>query len=415
MKESLDKQSDFDHLFRNEARKMIAVLVKIYGFHRVDLVEDIVQDTFISALNSWKLNGLPEKPTAWLYSVAKNKIINQIKRENLYDKIIKENTNIFPLEYSIISKLEEGQKEIEDTQLKMFFCICHPDIHEDSQIALALKTLCAFSIDEISRSFLISKDTVNKRLYRAREKIRFSKMNLEFPEPNLLTERLDRVLKCIYLLFNEGYYSSSKETILRKDLCLEAMRLTILLTENQMTNLPNVNALLAIMCYHSSRFESRMSDTGEIFTLEEQDKSKWSTELIQKGHFYLSKSISSDTNGEYQIQAMIAYLHTIEDSPTKWSHLLSLYEKLFNISYSPIVAMNKAFVLSKVCGVNAGINELLTLNGLGENHLYHLLLSKLYQSVDVSKANFHLQTCLNFCPSQIERSIIKQKFGITEQ
>jgi len=399
---------EFDHLFRTEARKMIAVLVKLYGFHRLDLVEDIVQDTFLSALDSWTLNELPQNPSAWLYAVAKNKIINQIKRENNYEKKIKENIGIFSLEYTVLSKMEEAKNEIEDTQLKMFFRICNPEIQDDSQVALALKTLCAFSIDDIARSFLVSKETINKRLFRAREKIRESKMELAFPEPNLIQERTNRVLKCIYLLFNLGYYSYSNDTVLKKDLCLEAMRLTVLLTENEKTNLPNVNALLSLMCYHSSRFESRVSENGEIFTLDEQDKTKWSKDLIERGHYYLSKSIS-ESNGEYQIQAMIAYLHTIEDSPSKWSHLLGLFDKLFEISQSPIVAMNRAYVQSKVLGEEYALKELLQIKGLENNHLYHLLLSKLYQTKDLDLAKHHLNVCIQYCPSDLERNLIKDK------
>jgi RNA polymerase sigma factor (sigma-70 family) len=246
-----EKQMNLDHLFRTEAQKMIAVLTKIYGFHRIDEVEDIVQETFITAYETWKIKGFPDHPNKWLYTVAKNKIINQLKREKRYETIVESNSSIIPLEYSIISNLEQSKNTLLDTQVQMIFSICHPSIPKESQIALALKSLCAFSIQEIADAFLTKKETINKRLYRAKEKIKDERINLEFPDASQIISRLSAVLKIIYLLFNEGYYSKTNESILRKDLCLEAMRICLLIIDFPLTNKPSVNALMALMCYHS--------------------------------------------------------------------------------------------------------------------------------------------------------------------
>ena len=176
----------------------------------------------------------------------------------------------------------------------MLFALCHPSIPEDSQVALALKTLSGFSIEEIAKSFLTNKENIQKRLYRAREKIKEEKIELEIPNPDQMVSRLNRVLKCIYLLFSEEYYSSSEEIIIRKDLCLEAMRLCLLLIEYNITNRPEVNALMALMCFHVSRFESRANESGELLTLEEQDRTLWNEELIERGNYFLTASASEE-------------------------------------------------------------------------------------------------------------------------
>jgi RNA polymerase sigma factor (sigma-70 family) len=403
--------SEIDHLFRTEARKMIAVLTKIYGFHRIDLVEDIVQETFITAFETWRLKGYPEKPTSWLYAVARNKILNQLKRENRYDSLIAENQSILPLEYSLISNLETGQQQLSDSQIRMFFAVCHPKIPEDSQIALALRSLCAFGIGEIATAFLTTKETINKRLFRAKEKIKEHKIKLEFPVESQLSERLNGVLKCIYLLFNEGYYSSTHDSILRKELCLEAMRLCLTLLEFPETNTSEENALMALMCYHCSRFESRIAESGELLILDEQDKGLWERELIDRGHTYLSLSIKSQALGEYHLQAMIAYYHTTEDSEEKWQRLSELYEKYKEISSSPIVKMNYAYIISKIHGNAKAIAELEKIEGLEKNHLYLFLLAKLYKEVNQVRSTDYLKRSLEYCKSESEKKLILSKLN----
>jgi RNA polymerase sigma-70 factor (ECF subfamily) len=227
-----------DHLFRHESGKMVAVLTKLFGFDELDIAEDIVQDTFILAFEHWKIHGAPENPTAWLYAAAKNKSLDFIRRRKKFYEVAEASQRLIPIEYSATANLELAFQKITDNQLQMLFAVCHPAIQTESQVALALKTLCGFSLEEIAQSFLTNKETVKKRLQRAKDKIRAEKIVLEFPEKINLNLRLDAVLETIYLLFNEGYYSSSKEIILRKDLCLEAMRLCLLLLENDETNTP---------------------------------------------------------------------------------------------------------------------------------------------------------------------------------
>ncbi|NJO01583.1 MAG: sigma-70 family RNA polymerase sigma factor, partial [Bacteroidia bacterium] len=246
------------HIFRHEAGKMVAVLTKLFGFDRLEVAQDLVQDTFVMAYESWKLKGIPQNPTGWLYTVAKNKALDYVRRQQNFQKIAKELKSALPLEYNISAEIEKAFQSITDSQLQMFFAVCHPAIPPEAQVALALQTLGGFSVEEIARAFLSNRENIKKRLQRARDKIRHEQIRLEFPNTAQLGSRLQSVLQCIYLLFNEGYHSRSQETVLRKDLCLEAMRLGLLLTQFPPTNRPEVNALMALMCFHASRFESRL-------------------------------------------------------------------------------------------------------------------------------------------------------------
>ena len=201
-------------------------------------------------------------------------------------------------------------QNINDSQLQMMFAICHPSISPEAQIGLSLRILCGFGIEEIADAFLTNKETINKRLFRAKEKLREEKINIELPIPSEIDERLATVLTTIYLLFSEGYYSVSQNKTLRKDLCLEAMRLCYMLVENKYTNKPQVNALLSLMCFHASRFEARINKNGELILYEEQDTNLWNADLISKGGYFLNCAASGNKISKYHLEASIAYWHT---------------------------------------------------------------------------------------------------------
>ncbi len=285
--------------------------------------------------------------------------------------------------------IDLSDQNITDSQLQMLFAICHPSISAEAQIGLSLRLLCGFGIDEIASAFLTNKETINKRLSRAKEKLREEKVVIEFPDHGEIVKRLDTVLMTLYLLFSEGYYSESQDSVLRKDLCLEAMRLTYMLIENEMTNLPPVNALLALMCFHASRFEARKNSQGEIVLYDDQDESLWNDELIARGVYFLNKASQSTSVSKYHIEAGIAYWHTIKnDSKEKWEHILHLHNQLLITNYSPIAALNRTYALSKVHGKKAAIAEAEKLN-LSGNHFYFTLLGELYKGIDDGKARKH--------------------------
>ena len=390
-------------LYRTEFSKITSVLGKFFGFEFIEIAEDIASDAFLLATEHWALNGLPDNPTAWLYTVAKNKAKDYLKHDAVFrNKVIVQ----FPeLELGTI-EVDLSSKNIKDSQLQMMFAICNPIISTEAQIGLSLRILCGFSIDEITFAFLSNKETINKRLFRAKEKLREEKVKLEFPEKSALDGKLNTVLTTLYLLFNEGYYSVSKNKTLRKDLCLEAMRLCYLLIENESTNKPVVNALIALMCFHASRFDARLSKNGELILYNDQDTSLWNKELIMQGEYFLNKAASGTRLTKFHLEAAIAYWHTeIQDTIEKWDQILQLYNKLLIVEYSPMAALNRTYALAKVSGKPTAITEALKLN-LHQNHLYHSLLGFLYTDVDNTLAYASYQQALLLSKTPNDKKMI---------
>ena len=363
------------HLFRTEYRKIVSVLCRYFGFDQIETAEDITSETFAAAAQTWGIKGLPPNPAAWLYSVAKNKAKNYLQRGALFEN------KISPQIQQATAQLYEAEidlspQNINDSQLQMMFAICHPAISTEAQIGLSLRILCGFGIEEIADAFLSNKETINKRLFRAKEKLRELKIRIELPNEAGIDERLAPVLTTIYLLFNEGYYSVSQNKTLRKDLCLEAMRLCTMLVENRQTNKPAVNALLALMCFHASRFEARINKNGEPVLYDEQDTSLWDTDLVSQGAYFLHCAASGTELSKYHLEATIAYWRTQKgNTKEKWENVLNLYDSLLNIYYSPIDALNMAYVLSKVEGKQSAIVEAEKLNLTG-NQFYHTFIGR---------------------------------------
>src|SRR5579863_1049288 len=297
----MTQQDLMPHLFRMEYRKIVSVLCRRFGFDQVEIAEDIASDTFATAAQTWGLNGTPANPVAWLYSVAKNKAKNYLQRGSVFE------SKVVPgVKYST-TELQEydidlSPQNINDSQLQMMFAICHPSIPPEAQIGLSLRILCGFGIDEIAEAFLTNKETINKRLYRAREKLREENIRIELPNPAEIDKRLENVLTTIYLLFNEGYYSVSQNEVLRKDLCFEAIRLCEMLIENKSTDKQPVNALLALMYFHASRFDARINKNGEIVLYDEQDTGLWNHEMIMKGGYFLRRSAVGDALSKYHLE-----------------------------------------------------------------------------------------------------------------
>jgi RNA polymerase sigma factor (sigma-70 family) len=404
----MEQQELIPHLFRTEFRKITAVLCKLFGIEHIGIAEDIASETFLSALETWTYKGLPENPTAWLYSVAKNKIKNYITRNKIFTEKIAQQLK-YSTNQSDDIEIDLSEKNISDSQLQMLFAICHPAISAEAQIGLSLRILCGLGIDEIANAFLTNKETIYKRLLRAKEKLRVKKVQIEFPNKSEITKRLETVLTTLYLLFNEGYYSESNDTVMRNELCLEAMRLTYLLIENEQTNQPSVNALFSLMCFHSSRFEARKNEKEEIILYEQQDETLWDYELISKGAYFLHQASQGNKVSKYHLEASIAYWLTIKtDTKEKWENVLQLYNQLLIADYSPIAALNRVYVLSKVYGRAAAIVEAEKLN-LTDNHFYFTFLGELYKNIDDSKAKQNFQKALSLAKTQTDKQTIQKK------
>jgi RNA polymerase sigma factor (sigma-70 family) len=413
-----------DHLFRREAGRMVAVLNKLFGFAQAELADDIVQETLLTALETWKYKGLPDNPQAWLYRVAKNKALNHLRRGQHFDQ------NIAP---NIAHALQHQQanaevldtffleQEIQDAQLRMMFACCHPALAPDVQLILMLKTLCGLSVKEIAAALLSQEDAVAKRLYRAKEKIRTEQIDLEVPVGAVLGERLDAVLKAIYLLFNEAYQSTSSDTVIRRDLCEEALRLGVLLADHPQPvpgyDLPKINALLALMCFHAARFDSRLDAAGGIILLEHQDRTNHDPVLIKKGYEFFNRSIGGPVVSEYHIEAAIASYHVKapQFAETNWQAISYCYNLLYSIKPTPVVAFNRAIALGYADGPRAGIAALLAVEGLERNHFYHTALGDFYQkNGETGKARAAYILALQFVHLATERNIIMQKYAAVD-
>lgn len=395
------------HLFRTEFRKLTAVLCTHLGIEHLETAEDIVSDTFLMAVESWSYKGLPENPTAWLYTVAKNKAKNYQQRRALFHKKIAPEIKLTPRIQE--TEIDLSEQNITDSQLQTLFALCHPSLSAEAQIGLSLRLLCGFGIDEIADAFLTNKETINKRLFRAKEKLRDEQVVLDFPVPAEVDKRLATVLKTLYLLFSEGYYSESNDRILRKDLCLEAMRLTHMLIENEQTNRPQVNALISLMCFHASRFDARASEHGELILYHDQDETLWNQELISKGIYHFRQASQGDKLSNYHLEAGIAYWHTHkEDTKEKWDNILQLHNKLLQLEYSPIAALNRTFALSKVKGNEAAIAEAEKLQ-LTNNHFYFALLGELYSTIDKEQAKMNFDRALLLAKTTTDKQTIQTK------
>lgn len=407
------------HLFRTEFTKITAVLCKLFGIEHIEVAEDIASETFLSALETWPYKGLPPNPAAWLYAIAKNKAKNHLHRNQIYvGKVVPQLKLASGGQAANDSgeiEIDLSEKNITDSQLQMLFAVCHPSLSIEAQSALALRILCGFGIDEIANAFLTNKETINKRLFRAKEKLRAENAPIEFPAAVEIGQRLETVLLTLYLLYNEGYYSESQDAILREDLCQEAMRLTYQLIQNESTNLPVVNALFSLMCFHASRFPARKNLNGEIVLYADQDETLWDQTLITKGAYHLHHASQGGALSKYHLEAGIAYWHTIKtDSQEKWENILQLYNRLLQIAYSPIAALNRTFALSKANGKLEAIPaaEKLQLTG---NPYYYTLLGELYRDIDNSKAMASLQAAYALARTETDRQILRRKMADLEK
>ena len=404
----MTEQELIPHLFRTEYRKIVSVLCRRFGFEQIEIAEDIAGDTFLTATETWGLKGIPPNPPAWLYIVAKNKAKNYLQHYSTFEnKVAPKLKN--GLSDSYDQELDLSPQNINDSQLQMMFAICHPSISVEAQIGLSLRILCGFGIEEIADAFLTNKETINKRLFRAKEKLRQEKVKIELPGPAEIENRLEIVLRTIYLLFNEGYYSISQNKTLRKNLCLDAIRLCLMLVENKYTNKPQVNALLSLMCFHSSRFDARFDKNGSLVLYEEQDTDLWDSDLISKGGYFLNCAAVGKKLSKYHLEAAIAFWHTQKsDTKEKWENILQLYNQLLQIEYSPIAALNRTYALSKSRGKEEAIIEAEKLK-LTNIHFYYVLLGELYTDINNDRAKEYFLKAFTLAKTQTEKQSIEKK------
>lgn len=409
-----------DHLFRHESGKMVSVLSKLFGFKNLDAAQDIVQDTLLQAMKTWSYSGVPDNPSAWLYRVAKNKAVDILRREKTFRELSPQYAYLLQSEYSLSPTVNNLflENEIQDSQLRMMFACCHPLVPQESQIALTLKTLCGLSVSEISAAFLTNEETIAKRLYRAKEKIKTCDIELAVPQGNELPDKLEGVLKSLYLLFNEGYNSSHPDLLIREDLCEEAMRLVRLLCQHPLTRLPRTFALYSLFCFQASRLRARLDDNAHIIILKDQDRSKWDRSLIQTGFDYLELAAEPFEVSPYHLEAAIASIHAASPTfeTTDWKSIHHLYELLYQLQPNPVVAMNKAIASAYAVSKQQALEELNQINGLEHHHLFYATIGEMYLGLDQkpdAKAAF--QKAITLTNSQSEKLLLLEKIGLCEE
>jgi RNA polymerase sigma factor (sigma-70 family) len=407
-----------DRLFRHEYGKLVAVLTRLFGTENLDLAEDVVQDSLVEAMKDWPYKGVPGNPTAWLYKVAKNKALNILNREKYKRKYSSDVAHHLQSSWTAAPALDYlfSDHEIKDDQLRMIFICCHPSLSKDSQIALTLKTLCGFSMAEIAHAFFTTEDTINKRLVRARQKIREASLRFEVPAREEMHKRVDAVLETIYLVFNEGYSASTGDMIIRFELCEEAIRLAELLVASPaIANKSLVYALLALMLLNAARFNARLDHEGNIVTLAEQDRSLWDNDLMQKGFTYFEKSTEDNVVSVYHILATISGYHCSAPDfrSTDWKGILTMYDHLLTLDPSSLVKLNRSIAVSKVEGPGKAIEVLNAVRNDASFSSYHLLYSteaEFYMELgDFKKAGESLLKAIEYSPLKAEKDLLQRK------
>lgn len=400
-----------DHLFRKEYGRLVAFLTHFLGEAFMGHAEDIAQDTLTTAYQHWSYKGIPDLPSAWIFKVARNKSLNFIQKEK-HKFSLYETRQVPDFEEEITPTLES---EVEDSVLRMIFACCSPKISYDNQILLILNTLGGFSRREIANALLLNEEVVKKRLFRMKKEIRTRQIQLEVPTGNLLKPRINAVFNALYLLFNEGYNSSNNDELIRKDICLEAMRLTKLMVD-RFENETLGKALFALMCFHTARFESRLDQHGAIILFDQQNRMQWNQTLIQTGIDYLAEASIGNEISSYHIEANIAAEHLSAASfeQTNWHRIEKLYTWLYLYRPSPIIKLNLAIVSSKTQNISFAIKQLKYLQKsepfLANHYLLHATLGEFYKETkNTESASFHLSKAKNLTKSNKEIVLLEQK------
>jgi RNA polymerase sigma factor (sigma-70 family) len=412
-------QPVLDHLFRHEYGKLVSILTKTFGTQNLAFAEDAVQETLLKAMEQWKLAGIPDNPSAWLLTVARNKALDVLRRNRHHQEYIHNLSPLLKSEYTTETTLRElvTEQRLEDGQLRMMFVCCHPHINEDAQVALILKTLCGFSIAEIASAFLTNEENINKRLHRARAILREEKIAFELPTGDALQARLENVRTAIYLLFNEGYHASHQASIIRDDLVEEALRLGHMLVSYPATNQPATSGLLALMCFHAARLYGRTDKLGNILQLKDQDRSGWNPALIAIGRDYLTQASVGDTMTAYHIEAAISYEYCIAPTydQTNWQHIDELYAMLQPHKPSAFVLLQHAIVKGERLGARAGLEAIQALEEapeLANNALVFAAKAEWFLQLNkIEEAVRWYQRAIDCSPSKAGKNFWKQKIA----
>jgi predicted RNA polymerase sigma factor len=406
-----------EHFFRHEAGRLVAVLTRFCGWRNCDLVEDMVQGTLVDALQSWRIRGVPDNPSGCIHRVAKNRILDALRRDQIGRRVLGEWAAGRPTH---VEELDDMflDSEIADSQLRMIFACCHPRLARENQPALTLKALCGFGNSEIARALLVGEAMVKKRLQRAIRDLIDHHIALDPPAAGELASRLDGVHQVLYLLFNEGYSASVANTAIRAELCEQAARLCHLLCSDRRFSTPPTHALMALMLFHAARLSGRLDPRGAILLIEEQDRGKWDHRLIRRARAFLDHSTAGSVISPYHLEAGIACHHCTAKSyaDTDWPAILRLYDALLSIHRSPVYLLNRAIVVAQIEGPHAGIRALEEAGrdpALWHYHLFDATLGEFYRRAgNRTSARQHLEASRQKTTSPFDHQVIDRRLAM---
>jgi RNA polymerase sigma-70 factor, ECF subfamily len=365
-----------DHLFRERSGQMVAWLTRMFGPAHLDLAEEVVQDALIKALQQWPFTGVPRNPGGWLFQVARHRALDVLRRDAAFRGRADEISAEIDRSAARLTVDEAPVDDLlRDDELRMIVLCCHPALPRDAQVALSLKTVGGFSVPEIARAFLVPDATIAQRLVRAKRQLRATGVRFELPSGAELASRLEIVLEVIYLLFNEGYAARGGDTLVRDDLCGEALRLARLVAGGRATGSPAAQALVALIAFQAARLPARVDPAGEVVLLDEQDRSLWDPRLIALGFAHLERSAKGPVMSAYHVQAAIAAAHAraARAEETPWDVILALYDDLIRLHPSPLVALNRLVAVWKVRGAPVAAADLAVIEGEPALAGYYLL------------------------------------------
>jgi len=401
---------------------MIAALTRVFGFHNLELAEDVMQDALCRALEVWKHQGMPDNPSAWLMTTAKNHAVDVLRRERTARTFAPEITRLLESEWTFRPTIEAafGPHAIQDDELRMMFSCVDPRLTEEAQVALILHILCGFSVSEISNAFLCTPAAAEKRITRAKKVLASDTKLFELASTEDFRTRLSAVHRALYLLFNEGYHGANTETAVRVELCREAMRLATLLRDHPLAATPPTLALLALMCLHAARMPSRVDESGSLSLLPDQDRSQWNRELIEDGQRLLEQSATGDVVSEFHVEAAIAWCHASAPTAqaTNWAQIVALYDTLLRIRPSPVIALNRAIAVAQHAGPEQGLTAIHAIDGcerLRAYPFYPMALGELeLQCGRHSAACEHFKAALQLARNPTEQRFMQSRIDAAE-